>query len=188
MESLLVFCGSSFGVKSEYREAAREMGRLLSSRRIRLVYGGGRVGLMGALADAALEGGGEVVGVIPEALEAREVAHRGLTRLEVVATMHERKARMAELCDAVTALPGGYGTMDELFEAWTWAQLGIHQKPIGLLDAGGYFQPWLAAMDHAVREGFVSPAHRALVIAAARPEALLDRLEAARRERGVPRP
>jgi uncharacterized protein (TIGR00730 family) len=152
------------------------MGEALARRRIGLVYGGGGVGLMGILADAALSAGGEVVGVIPEALMGREVAHRGLTDLRVVASMHDRKALMAELSDAFVALPGGFGTLEEFCEALTWAQLGIHRKPCGLLNVAGFFDPLLSFFDHAVRERFVSPDHRSLVVVEEDPERLLDAL------------
>jgi uncharacterized protein (TIGR00730 family) len=144
------------------------------------VYGGGNVGLMGILADAALGAGARVVGVIPEALVARELAHAGLSELRVVGSMHERKALMAELADAFIALPGGLGTLDELFEVWTWAQLGLHARPIGLLDVEGFFQPLVAHLDRAVAEGFVRPQHRAMVVIEGEPERLLDRFAAYR--------
>jgi uncharacterized protein (TIGR00730 family) len=171
-----MFCGSSVGGRPEYAAAARRVGELIAGRGLGLVYGGGNIGLMGVLADAALRAGGEVVGVIPAALQAKELAHAGLTELFVVGTMHERKAKMADLSDAFAALPGGYGTLDELFEILTWAQLGIHTKPVGLLDLGGFFAPLLAALDHMVGERFVRPRHRALVRVADTPEGLLDAL------------
>jgi uncharacterized protein (TIGR00730 family) len=149
-------------------------------RGIGLVYGGGRVGLMGAIADAVLEEGGEVTGVIPFALDAREVAHRGLTELRVVSSMHERKAMMADLSDAFVALPGGYGTFEEFCEVLTWSQLGLHPKPCGLLNVENYYGRLLSLFDHAVAERFVRPEHRALVLEAEDPEALLDALEAFR--------
>ncbi len=154
------------------------MGRALARRRLGLVYGGSSIGLMGAVADAALAEGAEVVGVIPGALEAREIGHRGLTRLEVVGSMHERKARMAELADAFVALPGGMGTLEEFAEILTWAQLGLHRKPCGLLDVEGYWRPLVAFFDHARDEGFLRREHRALLRVAASPEALLDLLAA----------
>jgi len=145
LRRLCVFTGSSAGVRPEYREAARDLGRLLAQRGIGLVYGGARVGLMGAVADAALEAGGVVIGVIPQGLVAKEIAHTGLTELRVVASMHERKAMMADLADGFVALPGGWGTLEEFFEVLTWAQLGLHAKPCGLLNVGGYFDGLLKA-------------------------------------------
>jgi hypothetical protein len=162
------------------------MGSLLARQGIGLVYGGGRVGLMGALADAALKGGGEVVGVIPEALMARELGHTGLTRLEVVGSMHDRKARMAELSDGFAALPGGYGTLEELFEVVTWAQLGLHDKPVGLLNVAGYFDPLLALLGAADREGFVPPANRGVLLHSSDPEHLLSLLQSHRQRRTTP--
>ena len=176
MRRLAVFCGSNPGRRPEYLEAAREMGRVLLERGAGLVYGGGNVGLMGAVADTVLAGGGEVVGVIPQALMAREVGHTGLTRLHVVETMHERKAMMADLSDGFIALPGGFGTFEEFCEVLTWSQLGFHPKPCGLLNVAGYYDPLLALFDHATAEGFVPPAHRALVITETDPARLLDRL------------
>jgi uncharacterized protein (TIGR00730 family) len=185
MKRLCVFCGSSPGQCPEYRAAAEELGRLLAGRGLELVYGGGNVGLMGAVADACMAAGGSVVGVIPEALVGREVAgraveHVGITRLEVVDSMHTRKARMAELADGFVALPGGFGTFEELFEILTWAQLGFHQKPIGLLDVAGYYNPLLALCDRAVAEGFLKMANRELLLARTEPAALLDVLAAYR--------
>jgi uncharacterized protein (TIGR00730 family) len=159
-------------------EAARATGRTLARRGIGVVYGGGSVGLMGALADATLAAGGEVIGVIPRALQLRELAHGGLTALHVVGSMHERKARMAELSEGFVALPGGIGTLEELAEIVTWAQLGLHRRPCGLLDVGGYWQPLVALLDHAVEEGFVRPEHRGLVVVARDADELLDRFAA----------
>jgi uncharacterized protein (TIGR00730 family) len=176
---ICVFCGSSAGVRAEYAEAARQVGRLLAERGIGMVYGGGRVGLMGIAADAVLAAGGQVIGVIPESMMAREVGHAGLTTLHVVSTMHERKALMYDLSDAFLALPGGYGTLDELCETLTWSQLGLHGKPCGLLNVDGYFDALIAFFDHATREGFVRPAHRALAFSGEDPAALLDRMAAA---------
>jgi len=176
MKRVCVFCGSRNGTRDQYVAAARRMGEALARRGIGLVYGGGGIGLMGILADAALSAGGDVIGVIPEALMAREVAHRGLTDLRVVASMHERKALMAELADAFVALPGGFGTLEEFCESLTWAQLGIHRKPCGLLNVEGFFDPLLLLFDHAVRERFVSPDHRSLVVVEEDPERLLDAL------------
>jgi uncharacterized protein (TIGR00730 family) len=174
MKRVCVFCGSSAGTRPVYAEAARAMGRLLAERGIGLVYGGGRVGLMGEVADAVLAAGGEVTGVIPRGLMEREVGHRGLTTLHVTGTMHERKALMVDLSDGFVALPGGYGTLDELCEALTWSQLGIHARPCGILNVDGYFDALLALFDHAAREGFVREAHRRLVLEASQPAALLD--------------
>jgi uncharacterized protein (TIGR00730 family) len=154
------------------------MGRALARRGIGLVYGGGSVGLMGAVADATLAAGGEVVGVIPRALQLRELAHPGLTTLHVVGSMHERKARMAELAHGFVALPGGMGTLEELAEILTWAQLGLHARPVGLLDVAGYYEPLVGFFDRAVREGFIRPDHRRLLAVASEPDALLDRFDA----------
>jgi len=178
MQRVVVFCGSSPGRRPEYTEAGRAMGRVLAQRGLGVVYGGASVGVMCAVADGALGAGGEVIGVIPQSLVAREVAHSGLSDLRVVATMHERKALMAELSDGVIALPGGTGTLDELFELFTWSQLGLHQMPIGLLDVEGYWQPLLAFLDHAVAERFLRPDHRATLLLDTDPEALLDQLQA----------
>ena len=176
MRRLCVFCGSSVGARPGYAASARGVARALVGRGIGLVYGGGGIGLMGALADAVLAAGGEVTGVIPRALATREIAHQGLTELRIVPSMHERKAVMAELADGFLALPGGLGTLEELFEILTWAQLGMHGKPIGVLNVEGYFDPVLALVARAVEEGFVRPEHGALLSAAAEPEALLERL------------
>jgi uncharacterized protein (TIGR00730 family) len=176
MKRLCVFCGSSTGNHPAYAGAARSLGALLARRGLGLVYGGGRVGLMGVVADAVLAGGGEVVGVIPHAFVEREVAHHGLTDLRVVRTMHERKALMAELADGFIGLPGGYGTLDEFCEIITWAQLGIHAKPCALLNTRGFFDAFLAQLDRAAGDGFVQPAMRAMVLSDAEPEALLAAL------------
>jgi uncharacterized protein (TIGR00730 family) len=173
---LTVFCGSSTGRSPAYAEAARSLGREMVKRGVGLVYGGAGVGLMGVLADTVLEGGGEVIGVIPRHLVAREIAHADVTDLRVVETMHERKALMAELGDAFVALPGGVGTLDELFEAWTWAQLGLHVKPCAVLNVDGYFDSLLQMIDHTVREGFMRPEYGRTLIAEREPGALLDRL------------
>lgn len=174
--AVAVFCGSSMGVRPAYAEAARETGRLLASRGIATVYGGGDVGLMGALADAALDAGGRVVGVIPRALVDKEVAHRGVSELVVVESMHERKAVIAERADAFLALPGGLGTLDEFCEALTWSQLGIHRKPMGLLNTEGFYDPFLAMMDRMAELGFIRPEHRRNALDAPTPAALLDAL------------
>ena len=176
MKSVCVFCGSRAGGATVYADSARRFGELLAARGLALVYGGGHVGLMGVLADAVLRAGGEVVGVIPQAMVERELAQMNLTRLEVVDTMHQRKARMADLADGFAALPGGFGTGDELFEILTWAQLGLHTKPVGLLNAAGFFDPLLAWLDHAVREDFLKPKHRRLLLETDTPDALLDLL------------
>ena len=176
LSAIAVYCGSNNGADPAYTQAAAALGRLLAERGIRLVYGGGHVGLMGVLADAALAGGGEVFGVITRALQAKEVAHDALTSLTVVDTMHERKAAMADAADAFVMLPGGYGTLDEFFEAVSWTQLGIHDKPCGVLDVAGYYAPLRTLLDQATRQGFVSRVHRELVITESEPRRLLDRL------------
>ena len=172
---LCVYCGANVGARPAYTDMARRLGQFLGEQRLGLVYGGGNVGLMGVLADAALLAGADVIGVIPRALLARELGHQGVSELRVVETMHERKAAMAELADAFVALPGGLGTLDELFEAMTWAQLGLHQKPIGLLEVDGFFAPLVTYLDRAVTEGFVRAEHRAALTVASEPEVLLER-------------
>ena len=172
-----VFCGSSTGKHPAYKLAAQSFGRALLRRGKGLVYGGGRVGLMGVIADTVLEGGGEVYGVLPEALATLEVGHEGLTELFLVPNMHARKAKMAELSDAFVAMPGGYGTLEELFEVVTWAQLGLHDKPIALLNVGGYFDGLLGCIDSAVAEGFIRPEQRRVLMSGSEPDALLDALE-----------
>jgi uncharacterized protein (TIGR00730 family) len=179
MQSVCVFCGSNRGAGEAYAEAARGLARAIAHRRLRLVYGGGNVGLMGVLADAALGAGAHVIGVIPRRLVEREVAHSGLTEQRIVQTMHERKALMAELSDAFIALPGGLGTLDETFEMLTWSQLGYHRKPCALLDVDGYFERLAAFLDHAVAQRFVTAEHRAMLIIESEPDAVLDRLAAA---------
>ena len=176
MRAVCVFCGSSPGARASYREAAQRLAASIAKRGIALVYGGASVGLMGAVADAALAHGGEVIGVLPRALETKELAHRGLTRLDVVDSMHERKARMAELADAFVALPGGIGTLEEWFEVLTWSQLGLHAKPCALLDVDGYYAPLQAFLDGAVAERFVRTEHRAMLLVDDDPERLLDAL------------
>jgi len=171
-----VFCGSNHGTRSSYREAAEELGRLLARRGDGIVYGGGRVGLMGRVADAALAAGGEVIGVIPEALSTRELAHSGLTQMHVVHSMHARKALMAELADGFIALPGGFGTFEELLEIVTWAQLGIHRKPIGILNVAGYYDAFVGLVEHAVREAFIREENRDLFVVAGQAGELLDRM------------
>ncbi len=173
-QRLCVFCGSREGRRPAYRDAATRLGQLLAERGIELVYGGGKVGLMGIVADACLAAGGRVIGVIPEAMMRWEVGHEGLTRLEVVDSMHSRKARMAELADGFIALPGGLGTFEELFEILTWAQLGFHRKPAGLLDVEGYYAPLLTLLDQGVSEGFMKTDNRGLLLDARTPPALLQ--------------
>jgi uncharacterized protein (TIGR00730 family) len=178
MRRLCVFCGSSAGHDPAYRASAAQLGRILAERGIGLVYGGGRVGLMGVLADAALAAGGEVIGVIPQALLDREIGHLGLTQLRVVDSMHARKALMGELAEGFIALPGGIGTLEELFEVWTWAQLGLHRKPCGLLDVDGFFAPLVDFLDRLVEAGFIHPTYRAMLAVASTPEELLARFAA----------
>jgi uncharacterized protein (TIGR00730 family) len=176
MRRVCVFCGSSPGARPAYAEATAEVARLLVGEGIGVVYGGGHVGLMGVLADTAMAEGGEVIGVMPQALVDREIAHGRISELRVVGSMHERKALMAELSDAFIALPGGAGTLDELFEVYTWAQLGLHDKPCGLLDVEHYFASLVDFLDHAVRERFVREEHRAMLMVERDPRALIDRL------------
>ena len=171
---LCVFCGSAPGHRPEYAAAARTLARVLVERGIRIVYGGGSVGLMGVLADSALALGGEVVGVIPRPLASRELAHSALTELRLVSSMHERKALMASLADGFVALPGGLGTLEETLEILTWAQLGIHDKPVGMLNVAGYYDGLRGLIDHGVREGFVRKEHAALLLFAESPAELLD--------------
>ncbi len=172
-----VFCGSNTGSDPSYADAARNLGQLLAREGVSLVYGGGSVGLMGELADSVLASGGEVIGVIPHALWAREVGHRGLTDIRIVDTMHERKALMADLADAFIALPGGLGTLEEIFEIWTWAQLGLHAKPVGFLDVNGFYAPLMQFLDRAVRERFLREEHRAIAIIERDPALLLERFD-----------
>ena len=176
MKRICIYCGSSTGNQPIYREMAEAVGALFARRGIGLVYGGGNVGLMGIVADAALAGGGEVIGVIPAALANREIAHAGVTDLRVVDSMHTRKALMAELSDAFIAMPGGVGTFEEFFEAVTWTQLGVHRKPCGLLNVGGFYTPLAAFVDQAVTEGFIKPIHRAMIVVDDDPERLLNSL------------
>ena len=178
MNSLCVFCGSNPGASPAYAEAAANLGRTLAGRGLNLVYGGGRVGLMGVVADAALAAGGTVTGVIPEALATRELAHGALSDLQVVSSMHERKARMSELSDGFIALPGGIGTLEEWFEVWTWSQLGFQPKPCGLLNVAGYYDHLLAFLDHMTAERFLTDIHRGMAVVDDAPERLLDRLAA----------
>ena len=177
MKRLCVFCGSNKGRGSEYAIATKKMGKMLAARSIGLVYGGGHVGLMGVIADAVLHAGGEAIGVIPRAMVDKELAMDGLTQMHVVDTMHQRKALMAELSDGFAALPGASGTADEFFEIMTWAQLGLHSKPIGMLNVSGYFDLLLRWLDQTVAEGFLKARHRQLVLEAPEPDELLDRLQ-----------
>lgn len=174
MKRICVFCGSSFGVRREYREAAISTANALIERGLGLVYGGASIGLMGAIADAMLQAGGEVIGVIPNTLVDLEIAHERLTEIRVVRSMHERKAAMADLSDGFIAMPGGFGTLEEFSEVITWLQLGIHQKPCGLLNIADYFDNLIAFMDHAMREGFIKPKYRSNVIVASEANTLLE--------------
>jgi uncharacterized protein (TIGR00730 family) len=174
MNRVCVFCGSSSGARAEYTHAAAETGELIARRGLGLVYGGGQVGLMGVVADAALRAGGAVVGVITQALRDREVAHDGLTELHVVRTMHERKALMAALSDAFLVLPGGIGTLEEFFEVWTWGQLGEHAKPVGIVNAAGYYDGLVRFLDTTLAEGFLKAKHREMLIVSDTPAAVLD--------------
>ena len=173
---ICVFCGSSSGARESYAAGATSLARHLVANGIAIVYGGGKVGLMGKLADAALEAGGEIIGIMPQALVDKEVSHPRLSDLRIVASMHERKALMAELSDAFIALPGGYGTLEEFCEVLTWTQLGLHRKPCGLLNIDGYYDHLLSLFDHAVAERFLKPAHRQIVLSDSRPESLVKRL------------
>ena len=174
MKRICVFCGSSPGANPVYREAAALLGAALAERSLGLVYGGARLGLMGAVADAALVAGGQVIGVIPGLLMGKEVAHEGLTELRIVGSMHERKQTMADLSDGFIAMPGGFGTIEEITEILTWSQLGIHQKPCGLLNVHGYFDRLIGFLDHAVSERFLSPVNRAMIMIADTPGELLS--------------
>ena len=176
MKSVCVYCGSSVGADPVYAEAARAAGAALAARGLRLVYGGGRVGLMGLTADACLAAGGRVTGVIPDFLAVREVAHQGVADMRIVASMHDRKQIMADEADGFIALPGGLGTLEELFEIWTWSQLGRHAKPVGLLNVQGYFDPLLTFLDRMAEEGFVEARHRAMLVVGDDIDALLDGL------------
>ncbi len=178
IKRLCVYCGSSPGKKSEYGAAARQLGSIMVSKNIGLVYGGASVGIMGEIADSVIKGGGEVIGVIPQSLLEKEVAHTGLSDLRVVDSMHKRKALMAELSDGFIALPGGLGTIEEFFEVMTWAQLGMHQKPCGLLNVCQYYQKLIDFLNHAVTERFLKEVHRSLVLVEESPDALLQKFEA----------
>lgn len=177
MKAICVFCGSSFGVRPAYEDAAAQTGRLIAEQGYTLVYGGAKVGLMGTVADAALSAGGKVFGVLPRALQDKEIGHPGLSELHLVGSMHERKALMADLSDAFIALPGGVGTLEEIFEVWTWGQLGYHGKPCGFLNIDGYFEQLIAFLDHQTREGFTKPQMRAMAQIAETPGDMIRLLE-----------
>lgn len=177
IQSICIYCGSADGLAESYLQAAYQTGQVIAQAGIRLVFGAGKTGIMGALANGALEAGGEVIGVVPQNLNTPALIHANLTRLEVTADIHDRKARMSHLADAFIALPGGYGTLDELFETLTWLQIGIHRKPIGLLNTNRYYDPLLALIDHAAHEGFIFPEHTRLFVHDHEPAALLNKLE-----------
>lgn len=176
MQTVCVFCGANPGIDPQFLQGARALGEALAATGRALVYGGAKVGLMGALADSVLAGGGKAIGVLPQSLVDREVAHRGLTELHIVSSMHERKTMMAAFADAFVMMPGGLGTLEEFFEVWTWAQLGLHRKPIGIFGPRAFFSPLLAYLDHLVSQGFVRPEHRRMVTLEENPNALLERL------------
>jgi len=178
MRAICVFCGASAGNRPAYAEAARSLAAMLAERDLTLIYGGGSIGVMGVLADAMLAGGGRVIGVLPEHLSRREVAHAGVTEMHIVGSMHERKALMARRADAFIALPGGLGTLEELFEVLTWSQLGLHSKPCALLNVDDYYDPLIAFLDGAVARGFVRPRHREMLLIDSHPARLLDRIGA----------
>lgn len=177
MKNITVFCGSNSGFRTEYAEAAKNLAQLFVKDNIRLVYGGGNVGLMGVIADAVMREGGEVTGIIPDSLDKKEVGHHGITELRIVGSMHERKAMMAELADGFIAMPGGIGTFEEFFEILTWAQLGFHEKPCAVLNIAGYYDGLLALCETAVREGFLHPMHRQLILEDSEPAALLEKMK-----------
>lgn len=177
MKAICVFCGSSFGTREAYADAARDTGRLIAEQGYTLVYGGARVGLMGTVADAALDAGGKVIGVLPKALEDKEIGHEGLTELHLVGSMHERKAMMADLSDAFIALPGGVGTLEEIFEVWTWGQLGYHQKPCGFLNIDGYYDDLIRFLDHQTDQGFTKDVMRTMVQIAGSPQEMIGLFE-----------
>ncbi len=187
MNTICVYCGSSDKIHPDYLEAARQVGEEIARRGLKLAYGAGCTGLMGALADGALQAGGDVTGVIPSYFNTHQLAHQGLTRLEVVDTIHQRKARLAEMADAFIALPGGFGTLDEFFEILTWAQIGLHSKPVGLLNTRNYYDPLLVFIQQAHREGFIYDEHRALLSSAVQPGDLLDALAAYKPPEGLER-
>ncbi len=177
MKSICVYCGSADGIRPDFLAAARQMGATLSRNGIMLIYGGGRTGLMGAVADGVLENGGQVTGVIITSMNTPALAHRGITRMEVTSTIHQRKARMYELAEGYIALPGGFGTLDELFETLTWGQIGEHSKPVGLLNVNGYFDPLLSMLDRAMQENFIFPEHRRALLTDSDPNRLLASME-----------
>ncbi|MET1411104.1 TIGR00730 family Rossman fold protein [Roseibium sp. HPY-6] len=177
MKSICVFCGSSFGSRESYKEAARSTGRVIAENGYRLVYGGAKVGLMGTVADAALEAGGDVIGVLPKSLQEKEIGHEGLNELHLVGSMHERKAMMADLSDGFIALPGGVGTLEEIFEVWTWGQLGYHEKPCGFLNVGGYYDHLIAFLDHQTEEAFTKPVMRSMVQISESAQGLIDQFK-----------
>ena len=187
MKSICVYCGSADKMHPDYQETAREMGEAIAKRGWQLIYGAGSTGLMGTVANGALEMGGEVIGVIPSYFNTPTLVHSGLTQLEVVDTIHERKARMIELADAIIALPGGFGTLEELFEALTWAQIGLHRKPVGLLNVRNYYDPLLKLIDHAHTEGFIYSEHAALFTWREKPQDLLEALSNHRHPEGLGR-
>ena len=177
MKKLCVFCGSSFGADKKYSSAAIELGSVIAQAGVGLVYGGAKVGLMGTIASAALKEGGEVFGVIPKQLIEKEVAHEGLTKLHIVNSMHERKKLMADLSDGFIAMPGGFGTLEEIFEVVAWGQLNFHSKPVGLLNVGGYFDSMIKFLDHTVKEEFIKPEHRKMILVDEKPKPLLNKLK-----------
>ncbi len=176
IKSLLVYCGASEGYQPAFTIAAQRLGELLAKEKIKLVYGGGSIGLMGILADSVIKNGGEVIGVIPDFLDTKEIGHKGISKMHVVKSMHERKAMMEKLCDAVIALPGGFGTMDEIFEMLTWKQLGLHHKPIGILNINGYYNHFLLHLNRMVEEGFLKQSNRDLLYVAETIPALLAKM------------
>lgn len=178
LTSICVYCGSNFGARDTYREAAQTLGKIIAERGLRLVYGGGQVGLMGVIADACLEAGGQVTGVIPDFLHHKEIAHPRVPDMQIVTSMHERKLKMAEQADAFIAMPGGIGTMEELFEVWTWSQLGRHKKPVGVLNVDGYYDQLLGFLDTMRDDGFVENKHRDMLKTGTDPNALIDALAA----------
>ena len=180
MKNIAIYCGSSAGPDSAYRSQAEKLGRYLAENNLHIIFGGGKVGMMGILADAALKAGGKVTGVIPGFLHVKEVAHGGLSELITVETMHQRKSLIEQMCDAAIALPGGFGTLDELFEMLTWGQLGLHDKPVGILNTNGFFDPVLAAMDRMVQDGFLKDVNRDMVLVSPQVEELLERMRAYR--------
>lgn len=187
VKSICVYCGSADGLKKEYYDAAYQLGKLLAEMSITLVYGAGKTGLMGAVANGVLDNNGEVIGVVPILLNEPQLIHANLSKLEVLPDIHQRKARMSQLADAFIALPGGFGTFDELFETLTWAQIGIHQKPIGLLDVNHYFKPLLSMIDHALKEKFIYAEHKILILSDTDPLCLLDKIRNFQKPEGLKR-